>query len=855
MMQDADELVPHMRRVQAAQRDLKDLGVVWQMVESSAAISCPEEADTILPTLVRTRERFDELQLNLVDQMVAESRAALGDQLGAKAQCAIDILVRNLFERTADVGFLATDDVVRGFCGGDAESRQAGAAAMVARLREYQAKYSVYDDVILLATDGQVLARLDPRRPLDTSRDPIVGEALAASGHVERFRASDLSASDAACLLYAHRIADGHGRAVGVLVLRFRFIDEMHYVFASMSDERHEMALVLIDEQQRVIVSNDEAHVPVGARLAPVPPGEVSLTSFAGREYLAVACASGGYQGYRGPPWRAQAMLSLLTAFRQDRRNTSTTDGDVPLDNPALHAINQNADEINRDLRRVVWNGQLTASTQQGASRRLKAVLDQVNQAGRRTRERVASAIRDLHRTSLDRARRQVADLARLAADIMDRNLYERANDCRWWALSPAVQRLLAAPADGANTAALNAVLDHINGLYTVYSRLVVFDDAGQVRGASRADGAMGLIGSAVDARWVEAARSLRDSQRYHVSSFEDTALHDAGPTYVYVAAVHADDASRRCLGGIAIVFHAAAELQAMLRDVLGERQGMCAFVDAGGRVLAATDPTLAAGLARAANGADLVMHEGVHYALARVRAGGYREFKTSDGYDNGVQALVGLRLGAAERRRSAFSDLPLTALARPAEQPMALAVFQVGPIRCALPTGSLTESVSPAGLVRVPPGMSPTIGLLQVQAGGRAQLIPVICAREHFRLDYPARASDGVVLVLRLPGHSQSLVGLRVDDVLAVLEVDAARLQVPPHGFANFAPWLAGVIEVVASAGPGSEPALIQVLDFDRFGPLAACEAAQAWQAGDGAATAPAEPGTAERVAADLPV
>ena len=52
MMQDADELVPHMRRVQAAQRDLKDLGVVWQMVESSAAISCPEEADTILPTLI-----------------------------------------------------------------------------------------------------------------------------------------------------------------------------------------------------------------------------------------------------------------------------------------------------------------------------------------------------------------------------------------------------------------------------------------------------------------------------------------------------------------------------------------------------------------------------------------------------------------------------------------------------------------------------------------------------------------------------------------------------------------------------------------------------------------------------------
>ena len=831
MMQDADELVPHMRRVQAAQRDLKDLGVVWQMVESSAAISCPEEADTILPTLIRTRERFDDLQLHLVEQMAGENRAALGDQLSAKAQCAIDILVRNLFERTADVGFLATDDVVRAHCAAAPAERAAHLPAMVARLREYQAKYSVYDDVVLLATDGEVLARLDDSRPVAFSRDGIVADALGAGGYVERFGTSDLSAGDAPSLRYGHRIDDGNGRAVGVLVLRFRFVDEMHYVFASMADERHEMALVLIDDHQRVIVSNDDAHVPVGARLARVEPGAVALTTFAGREYLAVSCASAGYQGYGGPPWRAQAMVSLLTAFRQDRSAQVDGDREVPLDNQALHAINNNADEINRDLRRVVWNGQLTASAQQGASRRLKAVLDQVNQAGRRTRERVAAAIRDLHRTSLDRARRQVADLARLAADIMDRNLYERANDCRWWALSPALRRLLESPADLPNTRSLNALLDHINGLYTVYSRLVVFDATGRVRGASHSAEASGLLGSAIDPRWLEAARGLRDSQRYHVSPFEATSLHDEGETYVYVAAVHAEDAARSCLGGIAIVFNAARELRAMLRDVLGERQGVAAFVDQDGKLLAATDAPLAAGLARALDASHrLVEHDGVHYAVARVRAGGYREFKTSDGYDNQVQAIVGLRLGAAERRRTAYSDLPLSGQLRQADQRLQLAVFQVGPVRCALPTHGLAEAVSPAGMVRVPPGMSPTIGLLQVLVDGLPQLVPVMCAREHFRLDYPARATDGVVLVLRLPGRVPSLVGLRVDDVLAVLEIDASRIQTAPTGFASFAPWLGGVVEVAAAVGDHHESVLIQVLDFDKFGPTAALDAVAQW-------------------------
>lgn len=48
-----------------------------------------------------------------VDQLGRESLAELSDELRATAQCSIDVLVRNLFERTADVGFLATDDVLR----------------------------------------------------------------------------------------------------------------------------------------------------------------------------------------------------------------------------------------------------------------------------------------------------------------------------------------------------------------------------------------------------------------------------------------------------------------------------------------------------------------------------------------------------------------------------------------------------------------------------------------------------------------------------------------------------------------------------------------------------------------------
>ena len=96
----------------------------------------------------------------------------------------------------------------------------------------------------------------------------------------------------------------------------------------------------------------------------------------------------------------------------------------MPLDNAQLSEIQRDADEINRELRRVVWNGQLMAQSRSGDRLRLKAVLNQVNVAGYRTRERVSMAVRDLYRTSLARARHQTRDLAKLASEIMDSAIF-----------------------------------------------------------------------------------------------------------------------------------------------------------------------------------------------------------------------------------------------------------------------------------------------------------------------------------------------------------------------------------------------------------------------------------------------
>jgi chemotaxis signal transduction protein len=585
----------------------------------------------------------------------------------------------------------------------------------------------------------------------------------------------------------------------------------MQRIFASVSSVGDASALVLMNDDDVVLVTNDEAHIPKGTRLSSTADSEVTLLNFAGREYLSVTSVSRGYQGYKGPGWKARVMVSLLTAFRGSHAVEPDKES-VSLDNDELRDIQMEVEAINRNLRRVVWNGRLMACSIDSDASRLKALLHQVTLAGGRTRARVAKAIDDLYRTSLGRARQQASDLARLASDIMDRNLYERANDCRWWALSPVLRQTLASPVDAAGSESMGRVLAYINGLYTVYTRLVVFDLEGRIVGLSQDTESGSLLGGTVAPDLLQSVRQLSDTQRYAVSAFEATPLNQDVPSFVYLAAVR-HPGNQQVVGGIAIVFDAEREFRNMLEDVLGGRNGLAAFVDGDGRVVACTDASQALGAKLPFDPAQsIVEHDGAHFAVAHSTAGGYREFKTSDGYDNGIRAVVALRLGSLDRRNPVHTDLsirPMSGASRKAATDVAL--FQVGAGRFALAAQGVMEATSIKGIVKTPDGPTQAIGLLEVVRGQVSQVIPVFCARRLFGVTYPGRVTDGVVLVMFRPDGTGADFGLRVDEVLTVSEVAEEHRQAVPTGLSTGMPMLTALLRLNSDEGE----LLVQMIDL----------------------------------------
>jgi chemotaxis signal transduction protein len=271
-------------------------------------------------------------------------------------------------------------------------------------------------------------------------------------------------------------------------------------------------------------------------------------------------------------------------------------------------------------------------------------------------------------------------------------------------------------------------------------------------------------------------------------------------------------------VGGIAIVFDAAREFSAMLRDVLDGRPGVAAFVDDAGLVVASTSPGHQVGQPF---GADLskpvIEYQGANFALAATPAVGYREFKCNDGYQNHIRAVVALRLGALERRRASMFDQSLRALPHGTHrQVREFALFQVGASRYALPVTAVLEARSQQGLVRTARLSPHVVGLMEVGQGRTAAVVPVLCGRSLFGMAYPARSDDGTVLVMADPHEpSRALFGFRVDDVISVLDIDEPHIHAAPAGMRHHAPWLAAMVRLVSS-GEKTQEVLAQLMDAD---------------------------------------
>jgi len=215
----------------------------------------------------------------------------------------------------------------------------------------------------------------------------------------------------------------------------------------------------------------------------------------------------------------------------------------------------------------------------------------------------------------------RIAQWADSVMDVVDRNLYERSCDVRWWATEAAVIRALEAPGAGTKDVARNRLATILDS-YTVYFDIVVADTSGRIVVNGR-PGQYAVEGRDVSSEpWFRQALSV-GSQGFGFQSAHRGALAGGEPVLIYSSPVCAEGRCGDPLGVIGVVFRWEGLGRITLEKTAStlEGGGELLLVEPSGRILATTS----------AEFGNVVTWAGVKELLDQ-RGSGYRRVEDSDG-------------------------------------------------------------------------------------------------------------------------------------------------------------------------------------------------------------------------------
>ncbi|MBX2830725.1 MAG: chemotaxis protein [Rhodospirillales bacterium] len=201
----------------------------------------------------------------------------------------------------------------------------------------------------------------------------------------------------------------------------------------------------------------------------------------------------------------------------------------------------------------------------------------------------------DLERTAQTARGDRFADLARYTVELMDRNLYERSCDVRWWATDAAVVDACENPQDDVISTRTSERLGVILDSYTVYLDLWVTDRHGNVIANGRPQNYHLKGVNVSDQSWFQDALRCQDGGQYAVADVSrNNQLGDA-VTPTYATAVRKNGAmDGEVIGVMGVFFDWESQAPMVVKSLKfndEERvRTRVMLIDANNRVLAASD-------------------------------------------------------------------------------------------------------------------------------------------------------------------------------------------------------------------------------------------------------------------------
>ena len=260
---------------------------------------------------------------------------------------------------------------------------------------------------------------------------------------------------------------------------------------------------------------------------------------------------------------------------------------------------------VTRSTKILALNAAVEAARAGDAGRGFAIVAEEVG----RVSDSISSITEDLTRSldervgKLDSLGRQMvanvrgsrlSDLALNMIDIIDRNLYERSCDVRWWATDKAMVDCASDPnreTSGYACKRLGVILDS----YTVYLDLWVLDRDGKVLANGRPDRYRIKGTNHGSKAWFKNALAIRDGSCFAVADVEANPELDNKAVATYATAIRQGGKTNGAVVGVLGIFfdwepQARAVVNGVRLDPEEASRTRCLLLDSKFRVIAASD-------------------------------------------------------------------------------------------------------------------------------------------------------------------------------------------------------------------------------------------------------------------------
>jgi len=557
------------------------------------------------------------------------------------------------------------------------DKAQTGVEAACDRLEGINRSYTLYRDLVLCDDEGNVLANSNRGnrgrvQGLDVAGEEWFRRTLESKDGDEYF-VQDLAPSqvegDRESLIYTAAIRGGGGKLVGALGIYFDFQGEAEIILNDHMprDAQGEVEdgwyTFLSNGEGIIIASSDEFMFKPGMRTRlprqhrRLEPGgnHCSYAVYGGRESALFTSRTDGYLDYKGLDWNSHLVTLKDIIFADQAYDLEVRDVDIAglMESKITPHINKKTykyvQKDKRTLQLISTNGILFATELGSRGQSLGPVFEQITRTGDFATRCMEELLHEMALEELALNFRTLKIFSQQAIDLIDRNLFERSADIRWWATDRFFWEALETPSEESSRKACER-LKVINNSYTMYRNLVLANARGEVVACSSSAQLQRLKAiNVADHEWFVLGMQTRGSGEFAVQDVQGSELERSKETsLVYAGGVRGKGAREgEAIGVLGILFDWDTEAQKMLRCCLPKNRdgqfiaGSAAFfTNQRDEIIETTNPTAfpvgkrvelprrCASLPPGESAAGFLDHEAGKYIIGSCKTKGYREYK-----------------------------------------------------------------------------------------------------------------------------------------------------------------------------------------------------------------------------------